>query len=339
MPGRAEARLLELKKRRIGNIGFEQQCSALQLHRGPPHNRQGVVPSEHRVSGHQVTNDRRHERRARGHRKMAKIALVSTFLQYKKDALSNSQRRGLLESAIATVAGRGASHVVFPGWTLAYSSADAAQHEAPADITFLAGLSKAHGISLVVELAVLQRRKASEFKPPPDGLGIIAIEKGTVLPWRGRQCLATAGSRPEAHDQLAEEVFSGKRALTLDGVRFLVLVCGENNLLRNVQADRNRVELRRSTKPEWNLDALRAMDHDVVINPAHTEMGNQGKLHRRWEWLSVPTNSGCRYCLHTTNVIGRSPGRALYAFRNGRRVKPSIVSLKGDWRSPMIDVR
>jgi hypothetical protein len=78
-----------------------------------------------------------------------------------------------------------------------------------------------------------------------------------------------------------------KRIIEYKGRKICLLICGEINVLRNVQKNNNKVEFRLSE----DGDLSRAFhqiceDIDIFVNPTHTIMGNQGKLARRREFLS-----------------------------------------------------
>lgn len=88
-----------------------------------------------------------------------------------------------------------------------------------------------------------------------------------------------------------------------------LLMCGENNVLANIQKEDNRVVVRHGrTAPI--LDGA-----DVVFNGAHTLMGNWAKLNKRFEYLSVG-----RVALYATNNSAGSWCSAVRAYVDGRIV-------------------
>lgn len=89
-----------------------------------------------------------------------------------------------------------------------------------------------------------------------------------------------------------------------------ILVCGENNVLRNRQSGGNAVSVRHHAGAELFEHA------HIVCNGAHTVMGNWGKLERRFEYLS---RRG-RCALYATNCDARSWRRACRAYVNRQRV-------------------
>jgi hypothetical protein len=217
---------------------------------------------------------------------------------------------------------------LLPGWTFVYSQAEYRDGQPQQDIDWLAAATR--DLCFIGQLTV-HSEKAKEFRSPPAGLGVIAIERGQVLPARIRQWFAQSGAVKDRNDlyaALADEVFGGARSLTLGGVRFLILVCGENNFLTNLGRDLT-IQLRHEA-PGQTLADLHAIDYQVAFNPAHTEMGNDGKMHQRWRWLSRPHAANAeRRCLFVTNIEeGGSRARSMYACRNEQPVE---LDAKQDW--------
>jgi hypothetical protein len=89
-----------------------------------------------------------------------------------------------------------------------------------------------------------------------------------------------------------------------------LLVCGENNVLRNQQARGNAVSVRGRSSATLFEGAR------IVCNGAHTGMGNWGKLDRRFEFLS----SGGRCALYATNCEAQGWTSACRVYVDGRVV-------------------
>jgi len=78
-----------------------------------------------------------------------------------------------------------------------------------------------------------------------------------------------------------------KRKLKIKWNNLLILQCGELAILKNIQADGNRVEFQLSQDSKLNSGFKKVIkDVDIFLNPMHTPMGNQGKMSRRREFLS-----------------------------------------------------
>lgn len=224
--------------------------------------------------------------------------------------------------------------MILPGWTYRFTDDEIydyqSQNPSPSNpvltcINHLAKTSRQQSCTVLAEFTWQRGRKDKDFRPPPENLGYLVFERGILRPenFVQRFTSSKAVRRPDgAYNTVARDVFSGARTVTLDGVRFLIFVCGENNFLGNIQKEKNRVVLRHPNPgARWTLDALRAADHDVVLNPAHTEMGNLGKMYKRWKWLSYPNATQTdRYCLFNSNIHHESTGgAAMYAFHNRRK--------------------
>lgn len=105
----------------------------------------------------------------------------------------------------------------------------------------------------------------------------------------------------------------GGRRFYLAGLDIGLLVCGENNLLVNLQAEGNRCAGVRA-HPGRNLFT----DAAIIHNGAHTIMGNWSKLNARFEWLS---KEGRLVTYATNNDKPQSPWRrAVRVYFDGQRI-------------------
>ena len=78
-----------------------------------------------------------------------------------------------------------------------------------------------------------------------------------------------------------------KRVFKVKGKNVRWLMCGEINFLKNEQHKNNKPLFRFKDVKELNKKFKTIFDNtDIFINPLHTAMGNQGKLHKRREFLS-----------------------------------------------------
>ena len=122
----------------------------------------------------------------------------------------------------------------------------------------------------------------------------------------------------ELADRLLNELVT-RRTIIINGLKILVLQCGELNILKNNQNDANSVQFRL----EQNDSLLKRFDDllndtDVVLNPIHTPMGNQGKMEQRRIFLS----DNNRYYFSVSNSKMNSDDLTLksmqYAFHKGK---------------------
>lgn len=101
---------------------------------------------------------------------------------------------------------------------------------------------------------------------------------------------------------------SGKRDFTIKGKKLRLVICGEQNIIKNIQSENNRPTIRH------NLDF--SMNYDVILNPSHDTMGNWGKIHKRFCYLS---RDG-RYVLYTTNNKKNSWISAISVYHDGEKI-------------------
>lgn len=140
----------------------------------------------------------------------------------------------------------------------------------------------------------------------PEGIAAAAIHQ--------RLATSAQAQRRETRglvDDLLGEIDAGERTLRAHGRAVGVLVCGENNVLVNEQSQGNRC-LGVRGHPGRDLFP----DVDLVLNGAHTVMGNWSKLNARFAWLST----GGRIACHTTNNNRRAWRSALRVFHDGVQV-------------------
>ena len=104
-------------------------------------------------------------------------------------------------------------------------------------------------------------------------------------------------------ESLIHEI-KNERLHTVKGKQICLLICGELNILKNLQNDRkerNRVEYRASDNFLINEYKQLFRTIDIFLNPIHTPMGNQGKMAKRREFLSQHK----RTYFSTSNIIRR----------------------------------
>jgi hypothetical protein len=134
---------------------------------------------------------------------------------------------------------------------------------------------------------------------------------GGKLPVVIRQRFTTSDAEKDRVLSTVEACRTGQRNVVIGGVPVGLLVCGENNVLANVQTEENRVVVRYVGGRDLFPSELK-----VILNGAHTPMGNWGKMEKRFEWLS---RSG-RWAFFATNV-DRPWGRGeLRAYFDGKLV-------------------
>ena len=91
-----------------------------------------------------------------------------------------------------------------------------------------------------------------------------------------------------------KEQFQEKRKFEFRDKILRWIVCGEINFLINIQNQNNKVLFRLSNDKylKSKFDKISA-ETDIYINPSHTQMGNQGKMQKRREFLSQDNKIYC----------------------------------------------
>jgi len=146
-----------------------------------------------------------------------------------------------LDDAAAAAVDHGATVLVLPGRF---------PGKAPADGRALRDLASRTGISIVAETD-----HTYCFVPGGEPIGPFA------------QLFATSAQATRAKvEALTHGYLRGERTLQIQHTCIRVLLCGENNVLRNPRAKGSAPEPR---YPNLGWD----LKYDVLVNPAHTTMG------------------------------------------------------------------
>ncbi len=168
------------------------------------------------------------------------------------------------------------------------------------------------------------------------------IKKGKINNLYTNQIFTQSGeieNNYELGDRLLNELET-KRKFKVKGLSFLIIQCGEINILKNVQSDDNRVEFRllHDNKLSDRFDQI-LKKTDVILNPIHTPMGNQGKIQKRREFLS----KNSKYYFSTSNTKIDSNNLNLkslqYAFFNGQEIVEKEKYLTGHSVSRIYDIK
>ncbi len=128
--------------------------------------------------------------------------------------------------------------------------------------------------------------------------------------------------------QIFLKEFRDNRVFRIKGKLVRVIHCGELNILRNEQGnedDRNKVAFRFQDKMMEREFKRILNETSLILNPQHSQMGNQGKLSRRREYLS----SQGRGYISTCNVARIKEldtiKSAHYAYFNGAEIDRNLV--------------
>jgi len=133
---------------------------------------------------------------------------------------------------------------------------------------------------------------------PEEGFYIVkgkSIVKGPI-----KQLFANSSEANRNENNLISNYLSKletERCFKVNNKRVRLIICGENNILKNRQKENNKVYFRSDDK-ELKIRFESILENtDIFLNSAHTPMGNLGKLKKRWAYLSKDS----RACLFTTN--------------------------------------
>ncbi len=142
---------------------------------------------------------------------------------------------------------------------------------------------------------------------------------------------ATANSNKDCLLQNYLEVLKSERLFKVGSKKVRLIICGENNILRNKQKQGNKVAFRSYDNDLQKRFNSILKDTDVFLNPAHTPMGNIGKLKKRWAYLS----EGGRSSLFTTNecVKPTSKGNAKKGTPNLDKISLQYIFINGEERN------
>ena len=130
-----------------------------------------------------------------------------------------------------------------------------------------------------------------------------------------------------------------RRKIEVEGKRCLILQCGENNILKNIQLEHNRAVFRFSDNMVLSKRFQTLLDEtDIILNPIHTPMGNQDKMQKRREYLSADN----RYYFSCSNTRPRDKQKQIeegslqhklqYAYRNSLPIHPFENKITKDYR-------
>ena len=119
-----------------------------------------------------------------------------------------------------------------------------------------------------------------------------------------------------------------RRQFKVKGYNCLILQCGENNILKNIQSEDNNVVIRLSEKSLARRFKQVLNGSDIILNAIHQpQYGNQNKLHKRREYFSQ--NKRLYFSTNNCYKLSSSAKSIQYAYRNGLGIdcpEPTIDS-------------
>lgn len=122
-----------------------------------------------------------------------------------------------------------------------------------------------------------------------------------------------------------------RRFLVINNKSILILQCGELNILRNLQSRDNQPIFRIPQREDLQMRFEKTLKKtNIVLNPIHTPLGNQGKMHKRREFLS----SENRYYFSASQNGERKMDAAglQYAYHNGTKLCENKKEVTHDYQ-------
>lgn len=204
--------------------------------------------------------------------------------------------------------------ILFPGHTLATNSA----------ATKLSSLVTNKTTSAILEV---EEDNSSPFNPVCNSLYL--LQNGICKSMFSYQLFAES-EQIRDDQELGEHLIldlETRRRFMVGNRQAVILQCGEIGILRNIQAEGNRAVF----QFKENKSLCKRFDEvinnaDIILNPMHSPMGNQGKMLKRREYFSAQNRAYFSTANYTevTSIMHKS---LQYAFVNGVTREPLNVEI------------
>lgn len=214
--------------------------------------------------------------------------------------INTSTSLSVIKAAAKITAEHGSKILILPGY-------HACQNPDYLYLDKIKTFSIEFNIKILIEAVKKSRR--STFLVVPTDSEIIEFSQHVIR-----------GNDPKnKYKNLSDEIESNKRDFQIGKINFRVLLCGENNYFKN---ERKNTEINKAVirykDISWNYK------YDVLLNPAHTTMGQWNLLNKRFEKLSennktviFTTNKGKNNCKGNIEEI-KSWSTALRVYKDGK---------------------
>lgn len=168
----------------------------------------------------------------------------------------------------------------------------------------------------------------------------VKLEHGLFLITQGKTKNLFTNQLFSTHEEIDDnELLCERFVQELEDRRFLVeknksiliLQCGELNILKNLQNQDNQPVFRIPKRKDLQVRFENILKKtNIVLNPIHTPMGNQGKMHKRREYLS----SENRYYFSASQNGERKMDAAglQYAYHNGTKLCENKKEVTHDYQ-------
>ena len=177
--------------------------------------------------------------------------------------------------------------------------------------------------------AVIEVKKDTKSKSLPVYHSLFLLQNGVTKDIYTHQ-LFTDSKTIKAYPELGEHLMlelETRRNFSTANRNVSVIQCGENNILRNIQSEGNRAVFRFEDDAILNQRFAAFLNNtDIILNPMHSPMGNQGKMRKRRELFS----SNNRAYFSTANYVDEEAiynKSVQYACINGKEQEPMDVEV------------
>ena len=177
--------------------------------------------------------------------------------------------------------------------------------------------------------AVIEVKKKKKSKSLPVYHSLFLLQNGVAKDIYTHQ-LFTDSKTIKAYPELGEHLMlelETRRNFSAANRNVSIIQCGENNILRNIQSEGNRAVFRFEDDAILNQRFAAFLNNtDIILNPMHSPMGNQGKMRKRRELFS----SNNRAYFSTANYVDEEAiynKSVQYACINGKEQEPMDVEV------------
>lgn len=207
-------------------------------------------------------------------------------------------------------------------------------NESSADLVVFAGHALLYKSDISdLKKSIVNKKSSVLLETKENGNHLYRIESGRIIDMKTHQLFKRSreiNKDPKLAEDLLNEL-EQRRRFDVKGKNCLVLQCGELNILKNYQTERNRVVFRFDNDRELESRFLDIIERvDILLNPIHSPMGNQGKLSLRRVFLSRNDRAYFSTCnASTAKALSLNRNSLQYALRDGRDLTAVESSLFG----------
>jgi hypothetical protein len=199
--------------------------------------------------------------------------------------------------------------ILFAGYTLSYDI----------DALMLAELIENKKTTAILEV---KNDNSSQLNPIHKSLFI--LQNGILKSMYSYQIFAESAQidgMPYIADHLITELET-RRRLKVANHKAIVFQCGENGILKNIQSQGNSAVFRFQDDTELSNRFDKVISNaDIILNPIHSPMGNQGKMSKRREYFSA--NNRAYFSTANFDDVDSIENKSFqYAVLNGADLEP-----------------